>query len=210
MFISFARRLGATEASFQVGAVRDAKFKTKLSARFWAFFEQIFWFFFMHFSYGLCSSYFGFWCPKGCFLAPLNIFLISRHFIWDAEISAYPGWELLIFRKSRKSRMSAQISKWATWARFCRNLPILEYDEAENGNFRKIVKNQDFQHFGPQISFRSHYRPWEFLRHFRDLEVIECPKCSKSVFFRFPGKTKVSSRSYFKMGKIRQKFADLA
>ena len=105
--------------------------------------------------------------------------------------------------------MSAQISKWTTSARFCRILPILKYVWAENGNFRKTRKNRDFRHFGHQITYRSHNRPLEFLRHFRDLAHIQYPKCRKSFFFRFAEKCIISAPSYFKMGKIRQNLADV-
>ena len=146
---------------------------------------------------------------RKCFLPEKKLIFFPTFSICRPNPCAYRS-NFFYFREIWKIWIIAQISKWTRFSRFCRNLPILEYDEAENGNFRKIVKNQDFQHFGPHICCRSHYRPSEFVRHFRDLEHIRRPYCRKLFFSRFVQKSKCSAQSYFDLSKIRQKLADLA
>ena len=113
------------------------------------------------------------------------------------------------FREIWKISIRAQISKWTRFLRFCRNLPILKYDGAEIRRFRKILKNRDFRHFGPQICCRSHYRPSEFPQHFRDLQHIQRPNRPKSHFSKKFRKLRHWRASYFKMSKFRQNLADV-
>ncbi len=113
-------------------------------------------------------------------------------------------------REISKISIRARISKWATWASFCPILLILEYDEAENGNFRKFLKNQDFEHFEHQICSRSDFSTGKFLVHFWAVEHIRPPYDSKSHFSKKTQKLRNWCASYFKISKIRQKLADLA
>ena len=88
------------------------------------------------------------------------------------------------FSKNLKNRNPSSDFKMNQFSRFCRNLSILKYDGAKNGNgnFRKFLKNQDFEHFGHQICSRSDFRPGKFLALFWAVEHIRPPYDSKSHF----------------------------
>jgi len=89
-----------------------------------------------------------------CILAWQKKWIFSRHFcIYRPNPCAYRA-DFFHFREIWKMSIQAQISKLTRFSRFCRNLPILRYDGADIRRFRKILKNQVFRYFGPQI-FRS-------------------------------------------------------
>ena len=141
-----------------------------------------------------------------------NEFWVSR-LQNSSKFNFYSAFSAEIARNVTKSAVfarSAQISFWARLANSWRNSPILKYDERESLLFRNILKNQDSGDLGYWICARSRKCPRNSAVRKWLLQHIWCPKWPKSRFSRVFRKFRNSAPSYSRMGKFRQKLANLA